>query len=258
MPLTRQDLRLKNAEIWTPSGAGQVSKHHEAYNEQSIRDHFHRAGCPALSIGRVPNPGAFSIDGLIEGYIDVYRLPIKNAGSNEYRIPAELARYADTVKLIAEDQHARSPAALFKHAVLYVTRSFVPRNSFQRTPSWHCDDGESIGARLQCDKPVSLNVPVHVYVASDIIPTQVQNQPVSNAYSLFGHPHGNQAEQQRASRLLDPYEIVLMNNYVWRRGTLAAEGTMRNFLSVMYLPTAELEQGISRGLFRPQTRDFEL
>ncbi|MGZ9097793.1 MAG: hypothetical protein ACXW30_05810 [Micavibrio sp.] len=258
MPLTRQDLRLENAVIWTPSGTGQVRAHHESYDEQAIRDHFHRAGCPAISIGHVPNPTVYSAGDLMDGYIDVYRLPIKTAGSNEYRFPVELARYADTVKLIAEDQHARSPAALFKHAVLYVTRSFVPRNSFQRTPSWHCDDGESIGARLQCDKPVSLNVPVHVYVASDIIPTQVQNQPVSNAYSLFGHPHGSQAEQKQASRVLNPYEIALMNNYVWHRGTRADEGTMRNFLSVMYLPTDAVEQGIAKGLFRPQTRDFEL
>lgn len=258
MPLLAQDLRLENAEIWTPSGAGQVREHHESYDEQTIRDHFHRAGCPALSVGHIPNPVAYSGGGLSAGTIDVSRLPIKNAGSNQYRLPAELARYADTIKRIAEDQHARSKAALFKYAVLYVTRSFVSRNSFQRTPSWHCDDGESVASRIQCDKPASLNVPVHVYVASDVVPTQVQNQPVSNAYSLFGHPHGSLAEQKQASRLLDPYEIVLMNNYVWHRGTFAAQGTMRNFLSVMYLPTAELEQGISRGLFRPQTRDFEL
>lgn len=258
MPLSNNHIRFENAEIWTPSGARSVRGHHEAYDEHRLCDHFHRAGCPAISVGRVPNPESYSIDGMTEGYIDVYRLPIKTAGSNEYRIPAELARYADTVKLIAEDQHARSPAALFKHAVLYVTRSFVPRNSFQRTPSWHRDDGESVGARLQCDKPVSLNVPVHVYVASDIVPTQVQSQPVGNAYSLFGHPHGNQAEQQQSSRLLDPYEIVLMNNYVWHRGTLAAEGTMRNFLSVMYLPTEAVEQGIAKGHFRAQTRGFDL
>ena len=258
MALRKEDINWDKAEIWTPQARSvAIPDHSEEFDEHTLRDHFTRAGCSGLRIGYIPNPEEFSNNILTDGYADIYRMPIKDAGSNEYRLPAELARYADTIKLIAEDQHARSPAAQYKHAVLYVTRNYVPRNSFQRTPSWHCDGGESVAVRFNSDKPVAPNVPVHVYIASDCITTQVQSKPVANAFSLFGHPHGSVAEQDRCSRKLDPYEITLMNNYVWHRGTRAEEGAMRNFISVMYLPTATIENGLQKGLFAPKARGLE-
>jgi hypothetical protein len=256
--LRKEDIHWDKAEIWTPDTLPvAIPDHPEEFDEHVLRDHFTRAGCAGVSIGHVPNPQDFSNNILTDGYADIYRMPIKNAGSNEYRIPAELARYAGAIKLIANDQHARSPAARHKHAVLYVTRNHVSKNSFQRTPNWHCDDGESIAVRFQPENPVATNIPVHVYIASDCITTQVQSKPVANAYSLFGHAHGSVAEQNQCSRKLDPYEIALINNYVWHRGTLAEEASMRNFISVMYLPTVAIEKDIQSGAYAPKPRGLE-
>ena len=257
MALKNNDLQLEKAEIWVPSGAGPVVPHPDAFEEETLKDHFRRSGCAALGVGYVPDPALFSEDRLVEGYIDIERLPIKRAGSDQYVIPAELSRYANTIKAIAEDQHARSLAATFKHAVLYVTRNYVRQNSFQRTPSWHCDDADIVSSFIHDSGDYAPEIPAHIYVVSDIVPTRVQAAPAHNAYSLFGHPHGSQAEQAEKSRLLQPYEIGLLNNYVWHRGTLAETGTLRNFLSVMYVPGKAVGEGVSGGRFRRQIPGFD-
>lgn len=257
MALKNNHLQLEKAEIWTPSSAGAVIPHSEYFEEDTLKDHFHRSGCAALGVGSVPDPALFSEDRLIEGYVEIERLPIKQAGSDEYRIPAELSRYANTIKAIAEDQHARSLAATFKHAVLYVTRNYVHRNSFQRTPNWHCDDANTVRRFIPDSDNFAPQIPAHIYVVSDCVPTRVQSAPVHNAYTLFGHPQGNQSEQMEKSRLLKPYEIGLLNNYVWHRGTLAETGALRNFLSIMYVPGKAVEEGVPSGRFRRQTLSFD-
>ncbi len=257
MALKNQDLRLENAEIWTPSGAGAVVPHSEFFEDDFLKDHFRHSGCAALGVGYVPDRDLFTQDNFTEGYVEIERLPIKRAGSNEYTIPAELSRYANTIKAIAEDQHSRSLAATFKHAVLYVTRNYVSQNSFQRTPAWHCDDADTVSCFIPDHDNYAADVPAHIYVVADHVPTQVQNAPAHNAYSLFGHPQGHQGQQAEKSRVLQPYEIGLLNNYVWHRGTLAETGTLRNFLSIMYVPGKAVAEGVTNGRFRRQTLDFD-
>lgn len=257
MALQNDHLKLDQAEIWTPSGNAVIRPHSEAYEEHFLADHFRYAGCPYVRVGAVPDPALFSQDTLIEGYINIDRLSIKRPGSNEYTIPAELSRYANTIKAIAEDQHARSLAATFKHAVLYVTRSYVHPSGFQRTPNWHRDDGDTISRLIPDGQNYAADVPAHIYIVSDVIRTQVQNKTAHDSGELFGHPHGNAVEQAETSTLLDPYEIGLMNNYVWHRGTRAEQGALRNFLSIMYLPGKEVAQGITHGAFRRPTLNFD-
>lgn len=257
MVLKNHNLRLENAEIWTPSGNGPFVPHSDSFEEDFLKDHFRHAGCAAIEAGFVPDPDRFTADNLTEGYIEIERLPIKRAGSNAYTIPAELARYAGTIKAIAEDQHSRSLAATFKHAVLYVTRNYVHQNTFQRTPSWHCDNADTVSCFIPDGDNYAADVPAHIYLVADAVPTQVQNAPVHNAYSLFGHPHGHQGQQAEKSRVLQPYEIGLLNNYVWHRGTLAETGILRNFLSIMYVPGAAVAEGVTKGRFRRETLDFD-
>lgn len=258
MVLRNDDPSLNPSEIWELYGSGRVITHAPEYDDH-ISTAFNRlSGCAALSAGRVPDPENFSRDTGTEGYIDINHLPIKYPYQDEYRIPKALAPlYRNTLRAIFEDQYARNPEAAFaKSAVLYITRTHLQKNAYQRTSEWHRDGPVSASRFIHPLIPVSTDIPAHIYVVSDSTPTEVQSRPVHNGDDMFGDINKEKPVQENAVRQLEPYEIGLMNSYVWHRGTRAAQNGLRTFMAVMFLPHKPMETAIRQGAF--QRRDSKL
>jgi hypothetical protein len=137
---------------------------------------------------------------------------------------------------IAEDQEARSSVSRLKYAFAMLHRCHVGAKQFQRTDRWHRDTlPPAIINHYRCtDK-----IPVQIYLTSDVVPTVVQSEGVAKAGSVFERSGSPQAAKH--SRQLDPYEIVLMNDYVYHRGAVAEQDSMRNFLVVLYAARQDIE-----------------
>lgn len=262
MIVRNDDFRLGPSEIWTPCGSGRVTAHAPEYDEHISTAFNQMSGCAALSAGRVPDPENFSRNTGTEDYIDINRLVIKFPYQDEYRIPKFLApMYGKTLRAIFEDQYARNAeAACAKSALLYVTRTYLQKGQYQRIPDWHRDETRSVSRSVNPLIPLSTKIPPHIYTVSDSTPTQVQSRPVHNGDELFGDDASDKEKpvRENAVRLLKPYEIGLMNSYVWHRGTRAAQDGVRTFLSVMFLPHKPMENAIRQGAYQEKGYKPEL
>jgi hypothetical protein len=205
------------------------------------------SGSRPAHVGYAPRPAG----GLAEkfGDVQIHGLLIKAAGQDEFQIPREIGKvYGSAIKAMAEDQYARSPYATLKHALLIITRSTLFANSYQRTGGeWHADDMSEMKRQLSGYATVTDKIPAHTYLVSDFAPTMVQSEPVENAYHLFYDQRDVTQRMQNSIRTLDPYEIVLMNDYVWHRAQRAPENGVRNFVIVMFVPTQTMEKLIPCG-----------
>lgn len=261
MQINNENLKKNDCDIWTPDGSGQVLHDDPGYDDHVMRADWMESGYPALHCGAIPDPEIFSRQDT-ESDFNINAYPLKQAGSNDYKIPRYLAPLRSFIEASANDQHRRNKLADMKHAVLFYRRWHVFYDQGQVSTQWHIDD--ALG-------PIMLNglsthafypapdMPVHIYATSDLAGTQVQTNPVPNAKLVFsGHTGyavaGVQAEN---TRITAPYEIVLMNGYTHHRAVSLSEvfsraaaqnypslqplleptRALRSFAAVMYIPT---------------------
>jgi hypothetical protein len=226
---------FNNAAEWVPPGTHQIANDHPDHRDDSDMKRLDREGCGALTIGHVPDPARFSADHPEGEFVTDFTL-IKRSGDDVYHIPEIFKNHMGAIMTIAEDQEARSKLSRLKYAFAMLHRRHVPAGQFHRNDNWHRDTmpGE-IRRNYQCAD----RVPCQIYLTSDVFPTVVQTEPVADAAYLFRRDRA--AEVAPHSRQLKPYEITLMNDYVYHRGVIAEEPAMRNFLVVMYASRKEVE-----------------
>jgi len=226
--MRRATIDFNKAAKWVPSGCAILTDRPVAFGDCPDIARLSEFGCGALSIGMVPDPEKFSSREPDVEFVADFTM-IKQAGSEVYHLPRAFSNYEKTLMAIAEDQDARSENALNKYAFVFLQRSFVRAGQFQRNDNWHRDSmPRDIITQYRCGK----DAPCSIYLVSDIVPTIVQTESVEKASAFFQYG----AEEQIAphSRALKPYEIALMNEYVFHRGDLAKQDCLRNFLVVMY------------------------
>lgn len=222
------------ASEWVPSGTKRLDQLPAAYADHADKALLDRTGHGALRIGHVPDPDIFSSDSPNEEFIIDFTL-IKRAREAVYHVPQQFAQYENTIKVIAEDQEVRSTNAFNKYAFLFLQRSFVKAGHFQRNDNWHRDHlPQNISQYYGCGN----NDPCSIYLVADKVPTVVQDKPVENAHGIFKQ-HGGSIVTDPYTRQLDPYEIALMNEYVYHRGTVTQDACMRTFMVMIYAPVDE-------------------
>lgn len=222
---------FNGASEFVPAGNKRLEHLPACFADYADMAVMEKTGCGAVTIGTVPDPENFS-SGVGDEPVLTDFIRIKRAGSGTYHIPRLFTPYEKTIEIIAEDQAVRSPNVFNKHAFLLIHRSLVRTGHFQRNDDWHCDTlPESLARQYDCNR----NGPHHFYLVSDRVPTVVQSRAVENARNIF-KCHGGAEITAPHSRQLDPYEIILMNDYVYHRGVVAKEPCMRNFMVMMYAP----------------------
>lgn len=234
--LTRRlSVDFKNAAQWVPPGTHQIANDHPDHRDDSDLKRLDRDGCGALTIGHVPDPGLYSADHPDGEFVTDFTM-IKRSGDDEYHIPEIFKNHAGAIMTIAEDQEARSKISRLKYAFAMIHRKQVNAGQFHRNDNWHRD---TMPFDIKRNYMCSDKLPCQIYLTSDVIPTMVQTQGVPDAARIF--KRGQDAETAPHARQLKPYEIALINDYVYHRGVVAEESAMRSFLVVLYAARQDVE-----------------
>lgn len=231
----RISVDFKNAAEWVPPGTHQIANDHPDHRDDSDLKRLDANGCGALTIGAVPDPSRFSADHP-DGEFVVDFTMIKRSGDDVYHVPEVFKNYMGAIMTIAEDQEARSKVSRLKYAFAFLHRRHVPAGQFHRNDNWHRD---TMPFEIRRNYMCTDRLPCQIYLTSDAIPTMVQSEPVEEASRVFRRDRAKEVEPH--TRQLKPYEIALMNDYVYHRGVVADEPVMRNFLVVLYASRKEIE-----------------
>lgn len=158
-------------------------------------------------------------------------MPIKFAGSDDYRIPKELHQFDEAIAKIVSYEKSINPHVNEYYAYLTVDQGRVPANTYQRRSGLHVDGFQ--GARIINKLPINRS-----YIVYDAIPTKFYAQSFRTDHldehtDNFFLSFDEQAEKS-AEITFDPYEIVLMNAYTVHAASKASFETDRTFLRVSY------------------------
>lgn len=181
-----------------------------------------------VEIGKIPEPHTFH-----NPTIRILDMPIKLAGSNEYKIPDEITPFRSTIQKIIDHEHAilSEEQLLSYHAYLTIDQSYVQAGAMQRKPGAHVDGFQ--GARI-CPKTI-IN---HSYVVSNVTPTVFYPQAfnfshLDERFHDFFVEMDAQAHEEKSIQT-NPYTIYLMDAYTVHRASIATESGFRTFLRVSY------------------------
>jgi hypothetical protein len=163
----------------------------------------------------------------------VLDMPIKLAGSNEYKIPDEITPFLGTIQQIINYEHSiLTPEQLRSyHAYITIDQSYVEAGSFQRKPGAHVDGFQ--GARIHPKTIIN-----HSYVVSNGTPTLYYSHAF-NFSPLDERIHdcflemdiqANNANSMNTNH----YTIYLMDAYNVHRATAATVKCFRTFLRISY------------------------
>lgn len=163
--------------------------------------------------------------------IRVLDMPIKFAGSNDYRIPKELTQFEELIAKAVSFEHEINPGIKDYYAYLTIDQGDVPANSYQRKPGCHVDGFQ--GARIAPKRPVNRS-----YIAYDCIPTvfypqYFQTYHLNEAKNNFFLSFDEQADPMSAITF-DPFQLILMNAYTVHRSDIADKSTYRTFFRLSY------------------------
>lgn len=160
-------------------------------------------------------------------------LPIKMKGSNEYRVPEELAQFAEVIQKVIDHEHAMMSEEKLEKYYAYVTidQGWVDPGTTQRKPGCHVDGFQ--GSRIH-DK-TSIN---HSYVVSDSTPTVFYSQSfdfdhLSDETHDFFKEMDRLADDSFAIRP-EPYQVALMDAYTVHRADVVSQAGYRTFLRISY------------------------
>lgn len=199
MQINNENLKKNDCDIWTPDGSGQVLHDDPGYDDHVMRADRMESGYPALHCGAIPDPEIFSRQDT-ESYFNINAYPLKQAGSNDYKIPRHLAPLRSFIEAAANDQHRRNKLADMKHAVLFYRR-------------WHVFSGHA------------------GYAVAGV---QAENTRITAPYEIVlmnGYTH------HRAVSLSEVFSRAAAQNYPSLQPLLEPTRALRSFAAVMYIPT---------------------
>lgn len=205
------------------------------YNQQTMADlhsswdlkQFAQPRQP-FEIGSIPEPAVFK-----EGSTRVLDMPIKLAGSNEYKIPDNLLPFVSLIQKIIDHEHSllSSDQILKYNAYLTIDQSQVHAGTLQRNSGAHVDGFQ--GARIAPKTTIN-----HSYVAANSTPTTFFPQAFNfsqldeRVHNIFLEMNV-QANETKAFQT-KPDTLYLMDAYTVHRAEPATEDCFRTFLRVSY------------------------
>ncbi|HEX2548381.1 MAG TPA: hypothetical protein VHM20_01030, partial [Gammaproteobacteria bacterium] len=163
----------------------------------------------------------------------VLDMPIKLAGSNDYKIPSNILPFQSIIQTIINHEHSILSEEQLRlyHAYLTIDQSYVTKGLMQRKPGAHVDGFQ--GSRINPKTIIN-----HSYVVSNGTPTVFY--PQSFKFSHLDERVHNfflamdaEAMEEKAIRT-KPYTLYLMDAYTVHRADIAIENCFRTFLRISY------------------------
>lgn len=161
----------------------------------------------------------------------VLDMPIKFAGSNEYRVPKELQQFDELIAKIVSFEHTVNPYVSDYYAYLTVDQSTVAENSFQRNPGCHVDGFQ--GARIKEKRPVNRSYIVYDATPTIFYPQSFKTDHLNEATDNFFFSFEEQSDETSAIHFL-PYQILLMNAYTVHKSAISNHDTHRTFFRLSF------------------------
>lgn len=190
-------------------------------------EEFHFPRSP-VKIGKLTDSSAFA-----RPVARILDMPIKLAGSNDYKIPSNLAPFRSTIQMIIDHEHSilREGQLLAYNAYLTIDQSFVHRGETQRKPGLHVDGFQ--GARVFPKTLVN-----HSYVVSNCTPTvfyvqQFNFDRLDERVHNFFHEMDAQADESKTLRT-EPLSVYLMDAYTVHRAEVAEDEGFRTFFRISF------------------------
>jgi hypothetical protein len=165
--------------------------------------------------------------------IRVLDMPIKMAGSNDYRLPGELKQFQSILSQIIDHEHAMLTKEQLLQYYVYITvnQSRIEAGSTQTNPGIHCDGFQ--GARIN-----PKTIANHTYLVTDKDPTLFYPQAF-NFSTLDEKKHNffkameKQADEAKAFQM-KLMTVYLLNAYTAHRAVVAKSSGYRTLLRLIY------------------------
>jgi len=163
--------------------------------------------------------------------IRVLDMPIKFAGSNDYKLPKELNQFDEVIAKAISFEHEINPGVKDYYAYLTIDQGNVPAGKHQRKPGCHVNGFQ--GARHRVKRPVCRS-----YLAYDRIPpvfypqyfaTYHLNEDLHNFFLSF-----EEQSDPIAAVTYDPYQIICTTAYTVHKSDTADTPLYRTFFRLTY------------------------
>jgi hypothetical protein len=162
----------------------------------------------------------------------VLDMPIKLAGSNQYKIPKEISQFLSIISKAACYEHAMNEKIEDYFCYITLDQKLVTKDTDTRKGGIHVDGFQ--GARIP--QPLMLD---HSYIIYDKFPTIFYNQEfeVLPGWDKTCHNYfeGFQEQAKKECQVTySPYEILLINGYCLHEAPKAPTQEYRTFFRMSY------------------------
>lgn len=130
--------------------------------DTGLKNYFSSVLLAPFNKKRFRRPGVFRNIGAVENTesfaqfkgIRCLDMPIKMAGSNEYRIPEELGQFTEVINQMISFEHGHNEGVLDFYAYLTIDQSIIEKKETHREPGLHVDgfQGRRIEPKVSCDR----------------------------------------------------------------------------------------------------------
>ncbi len=165
--------------------------------------------------------------------IRVLDMPIKMAGSNQYRLPSELKQFGSLIQQIINHEHAmlNEEQLLQYYAYITVNQSWVEASQTQTTPGIHCDGFQ--GARINPKTIANHTYLVMDKVATVFYPQAFDFSKLDEKKHNFFDAMAQQANEANTMRL-KLLTVYLIDAYAAHRADIAKTSGYRTLARLIY------------------------
>lgn len=193
-----------------------------------------------FNLKRFRRPGVFRKIGSVENHkeystfnsIRCLDMPIKMAGSNEYKIPNEFKQFLDPLSQMVAFEHAHNPDVLNFFGYVTIDQTMPGSSEYHREPGLHVDgfQGRRIQPKVKCDRG---------YIVFDNNCPSIWNQSFETVETMDDSTQNFFHEFDRTKHWSseikpNPYDITFIDSYLVHSANKIEEDKPRTFVRLSY------------------------
>jgi len=193
-----------------------------------------------FNLKRFRRPGVFRKIGKVEDTLEYSEfnsircldMPIKMAGSNEYKIPLEFKQFIATVSQMIAFEHGHNSDILDFYAYLTIDQTNPGNSEYHREPGLHVDgfQGSRIQPKVRCDRS---------YIVFDNNCPSIWNQSFETVEFMDPAKQNVFYEFDRTKHWSseirpNPYDITFIDSYLVHSANKIEDSKPRTFVRLSY------------------------